>query len=68
MLIESSQLLQWESHYRAAFVNSLTGFKSANLVGTKDIDGRERSTCDMTDFALLSRIRIAFLLVDTIQR
>lgn len=26
MLIESSQLLQWESHYRAAFVNSLSGF------------------------------------------
>lgn len=29
-----------ENHYRAKFINSLSGFKSANLIGTQDQDGK----------------------------
>tara|TARA_B100001029_G_C15058175_1_gene456094 strand:+ start:1063 stop:1725 length:663 start_codon:yes stop_codon:yes gene_type:complete len=33
-LLKSEELMEWESRKRARFVNSLSGFKSANLVGT----------------------------------
>lgn len=36
----SEQLAQMESRYRARFINSLSGFKSANLVGTIDEQGQ----------------------------
>lgn len=39
MLLHSDDLAGLESRYRAALVNSLTGFKSANLVGTADERG-----------------------------
>ena len=39
--IESDKILEMEERYRARFINSLSGFKSANLVGTVDKKGRE---------------------------
>jgi flavin reductase (DIM6/NTAB) family NADH-FMN oxidoreductase RutF len=41
MLVDAEQIANWESRYRAAFVNSLTGYKSANLVGTRNLEGQE---------------------------
>lgn len=35
----SDDFANMESHYRAKFINSLSGFKSANLIGTLDKDG-----------------------------
>jgi flavin reductase (DIM6/NTAB) family NADH-FMN oxidoreductase RutF len=40
MRFASDDLRHLDSRYRAAFANSLTGFKSANLVGTIDSAGR----------------------------
>ncbi len=39
MLLSSAELDQMERRYRASFINSLGGFKSANLIGTADSDG-----------------------------
>ena len=39
MILNSDDLGSMERRYRAAFVNSLSGFKAANLVGTRDPDG-----------------------------
>lgn len=39
MLLSSAELEQMEKRYRASFINSLGGFKSANLVGTADKAG-----------------------------
>jgi hypothetical protein len=30
-----------EKHHRANFINSLSGFKSANLIGTKSLSDRK---------------------------
>lgn len=40
MHLHRDDLARLESRYRAALVNSLTGFKSANLVGTADAQGQ----------------------------
>ena len=40
-LIKSEELKQMESRYRARLVNSLSGIKSANLIGTIDGKGNE---------------------------
>ena len=40
MLLSSAELDQMEKRYRASFINSLGGFKSANLIGTADRDGQ----------------------------
>jgi flavin reductase (DIM6/NTAB) family NADH-FMN oxidoreductase RutF len=37
---DSKDLLKMDSQYRAKFINSLSGFKSVNLIGTQDIDGQ----------------------------
>ena len=39
--IKCDEILEMESRYRIHFINSLSGFKSANLVGTVDKKGRE---------------------------
>jgi flavin reductase (DIM6/NTAB) family NADH-FMN oxidoreductase RutF len=39
MLLSSAELDQMEKRYRASFINSLGGFKSANLIGTADSEG-----------------------------
>lgn len=39
MIIDSIQLNQFESRYRATLINSLAGIKQAFLVGTKSIEG-----------------------------
>ena len=39
LLFSDSDILQMESRKRAAFMNSLTGFKSASLIGTIDKTG-----------------------------
>ena len=39
--IESKEITEMESRYRAHFINSLSGFKSANLIGTVDKKGCE---------------------------
>ncbi len=49
MLIRSQDIEAMESRQRAAFVNSLSGFKSANLVGTADSQGR-------TNLAIMSSV------------
>ena len=36
-----SKLLEMDSRKRANFINSLTGFKSIGLIGTKNKDGIE---------------------------
>jgi flavin reductase (DIM6/NTAB) family NADH-FMN oxidoreductase RutF len=38
--IGSQQIARMENRYRARLINSLSGFKSANLVGTVDTDGK----------------------------
>ena len=35
-----SEIESWERFYRANFINSLTGFKSVNLIGTVDTAGQ----------------------------
>lgn len=40
MLFSRTDLQELEQRYRAAFANSLTGFKAANLVGTADSHGQ----------------------------
>ena len=39
MIIDSTQLSQFESRYRATLINSLAGIKQAFLVGTKSTEG-----------------------------
>ena len=39
-LITQAQIINMEQRYRNHFVNSLSGFKSANLVGTQDNSGQ----------------------------
>ena len=38
-IITSSTIDTWERFFRANFINSLTGFKSVNLIGTADAAG-----------------------------
>lgn len=40
MIISKENILKFEKHYRTAFVNSLSGFKSANLIGTISKEGK----------------------------
>ncbi|MCP9764375.1 flavin oxidoreductase [Lacihabitans soyangensis] len=40
-IIRTEDLEQMETRYRASFVNSLGGFKSVVLIGTKNKEGRE---------------------------
>jgi flavin reductase (DIM6/NTAB) family NADH-FMN oxidoreductase RutF len=40
MIITKENILDFEKLYRAAFVNSLSGFKSANLIGTVSVEGK----------------------------
>jgi len=40
-ILSASDIENLEQRYRAEFVNSLSGFKSANLVGTRDKDGTD---------------------------
>jgi len=40
MKITKQNILDFEKLYRAAFVNSLSGFKSANLIGTISSEGK----------------------------
>jgi flavin reductase (DIM6/NTAB) family NADH-FMN oxidoreductase RutF len=39
MKLQKDDILKFEKLYRAAFVNSLSGFKSANLIGTVSLEG-----------------------------
>ncbi|WP_372748523.1 flavin reductase family protein [Litorivivens sp.] len=41
MYISAEAMADWDKQYRAAFVNSLTGYKPANLVGTCSAGGQE---------------------------
>lgn len=49
MLIDSGDIRAMEKRAKAAFVNSLSGFKSANLVGTVDLTGH-------TNLAIMSSV------------
>jgi len=49
MLVDSDDIRAMEKRRRAAFVNSLSGFKSANLVGTADSTGH-------TNLAIMSSV------------
>ena len=40
MLITKENILNFEKLYRTNFVNSLSGFKSANLIGTISLEGK----------------------------
>ncbi len=40
MKITKEEILKFEKLYRAAFINSITGFKSANLIGTISSEGK----------------------------
>lgn len=40
MIISKENILHFEKLYRTAFVNSLSGFKSANLIGTISNEGK----------------------------
>jgi len=40
MIITEQNILEFDKLYRAAFVNSLAGFKSANLIGTISSEGK----------------------------
>ncbi|MBX9732499.1 MAG: flavin reductase [Chitinophagaceae bacterium] len=41
MIFASSDISQLETRYRANFINSLGGFKSVTLIGTKSVQGNE---------------------------
>ncbi|MCF2856088.1 flavin reductase [Pseudoalteromonas sp. SMS1] len=41
MILNNKDLLQFQERYRAHFVNSLSGYKSANLIGTRSLQGDE---------------------------
>ena len=41
LLVDSEAIANMEQRYRAAFINSLSGFKSANLIGTTDGNGND---------------------------
>lgn len=47
--LNSQQIAEMESRYRARLISSLSGFKSANLVGTVDADGN-------TNLAIVSSV------------
>lgn len=47
--IQAAEIAGWERFYRANFINSLTGFKSANLIGTVNKEGK-------TNLAIFSSI------------
>ena len=49
MQIDNQEILKMEKYYRANFINSLSGFKSASLIGTKDNQGN-------TNLALFSSV------------
>lgn len=49
MHISHDSLSQLERRYRAQLINSLSGFKSANLIGTQDALGR-------TNLAIISSV------------
>jgi flavin reductase (DIM6/NTAB) family NADH-FMN oxidoreductase RutF len=40
MLFSKSDIAQMEQRYRVHFINSLSGYKSANLIGTQDQNGQ----------------------------
>ncbi len=40
MILTKQNILDFEKLYRAAFINSLSGFKSANLIGTISSEGK----------------------------
>ena len=40
MIITNQDILEFQKLYRAAFVNTLSGFKSANLIGTISSEGK----------------------------
>ena len=40
MHYHKEQIVNMEKHLRTAFVNSLSGFKSLNLIGTKNTYGK----------------------------
>lgn len=52
MPFNSQQISQMEPRFRARFVNSLSGFKSANLIGTCDSQGRENVSIVSSAFHL----------------
>lgn len=49
MQLESSDISAMDNRHRAALINSLSGFKSANLVGSVDADGH-------TNLAIMSSV------------
>lgn len=49
MQLDRAAIAAMEKRYRAAFINSISGFKPANLVGTADAEGR-------TNLAIVSSV------------
>ncbi len=49
MKISKQDIVEMETRKRAFFINSLSGFKSANLVGTANVDGK-------TNLAIVSSV------------
>ncbi|KID55710.1 flavin oxidoreductase [Pseudoalteromonas luteoviolacea] len=41
MIVNNQDILDLPERYRAHFINSLSGYKSANLIGTRDLNGKE---------------------------
>lgn len=41
MIYEEDDIVQFETRYRANFINSLGGFKSVTLIGTKSVQGND---------------------------
>ncbi|KZN44131.1 flavin reductase family protein [Pseudoalteromonas luteoviolacea] len=41
MILKNADIAQFHERYRAHFVNSLSGYKSANLIGTRSLKGDE---------------------------
>lgn len=49
MFIPRADIDAWDKRYRASFINSLTGFKPANLIGSADLEGQ-------TNLAIISSV------------
>ncbi|AOT10499.1 flavin reductase family protein [Pseudoalteromonas luteoviolacea] len=41
MIVNNQDILNLPERYRAHFINSLSGYKSANLIGTRDLNGKD---------------------------
>ena len=68
MIISQDAISSFDKHYRTHFVNSLPGFKSANLVGTRDSKGTDNVAIMSSGMHLGSHPPLIGLVIRPLQR